>query len=206
MKINAKRQAHLSELLAYDTKYRNMGALFAGVDEAGRGPLAGSVYAACVVMPENPVILWMDDSKKLSQKRREQVFEEIMEIALFVGVGRASVQEIDRYNILKATRLAMRRAAEGCPATRFLIDAVKDVGLAGEEISVIKGDATSYSIAAASVIAKVSRDREMLTLHALYPQYAFASNKGYGTAAHIAALKEYGPTPQHRQSFIGNFV
>jgi ribonuclease HII len=129
-----------------------------------------------------------------------------MDLALFVGVGRASAEEIDQYNILAATKLAMRRAAEGCPATRFFIDAVKDVGLLGEEIPVIKGDATSYSIAAASIVAKVSRDREMLRLHELYPQYAFDKNKGYGTAAHIAALKEYGPTSQHRQSFIGNFV
>ena len=206
MKINAKRQAHLNNLLAYDKEQRDLGGLFAGLDEAGRGPLAGSVYAACVVMPETPIIHWMDDSKKLSEKRRELVFEEIMDLALFVGIGRASAEEIDKYNILAATKLAMRRAAEGCPATRFFIDAVKDVGLFGEEIPVIKGDATSYSIAAASIIAKVSRDREMLRLHDLYPQYAFDKNKGYGTAAHIAALKEYGPTSQHRQSFIGNFV
>lgn len=182
------------------------GVRFAGMDEAGRGPLAGNVVAACVVMPREPLLLWVDDSKLLSPKRREETYEAILNTAAFVGVGQASPEEIDRYNILEATKMAMRRAAEGAPADVFLIDALSGLGLQGEERGIIHGDALSYSIAAASIVAKVTRDRQMQELDALYPDYGFAQHKGYGTAAHIAALKGNGPCPAHRRSFIGHFV
>ena len=129
-----------------------------------------------------------------------------MQHALYVGIGRCSPADIDRINILEATREAMRRAAAEVPADIFLIDAVKGLGLKGQEIPMIRGDAVSYAIAAASIVAKVTRDREMRQLDSLYPQYGFARNKGYGTAEHIAALKKYGPCPIHRRSFIGHFV
>ena len=176
------------------------------MDEAGRGPLAGNVVAACVVMPKEPLLLWVDDSKKLSPARRETLYDEILSAALFVGVGQAGAAEIDRYNILEATKMAMRRAAENAPADVFLIDAVRGLGLPGEERGIIHGDALCYSIAAASIIAKVTRDRQMDELDRLYPGYGFAKHKGYGTAQHIAALKELGPCPEHRRSFIGHFV
>lgn len=190
-------------LASYDAQYT--GVIVAGMDEAGRGPLAGNVVAACVVMPPEPLILWIDDSKKLSESRREKVFEEIMATALYVGVGQATPQEIDEINILQATKQAMRSAASQVPADLFLIDAVKDLGLDGQEVPIIKGDATSYAIAAASIIAKVTRDRQMLELDKLYPEYGFARNKGYGTAEHVAALKRLGPCPEHRRTFIGHF-
>ena len=202
MSITDRRQKAAS-LLAFDRRYE--GAI-AGMDEAGRGPLAGDVVAACVVMPDEPLIPWIDDSKKLSEYRRELVFDEIMRCALHVGIGRCSPEEIDRINILEATKKAMREAAAMVPASVFLIDAVQGLGLSGREIPLIKGDAASYSIAAASIIAKVTRDREMRRLDALYPQYGFLRNKGYGTAEHIAALRKYGPCPIHRKTFIGHFV
>ena len=180
--------------------------LIAGIDEAGRGPLCGNVTVGCVVMPPEPLLPDVDDSKKLSPKMREQLYREITRTALYWGVGEASPEEIDRLNILEATRLAMRRAAEGIPAELFLIDAVRNVGLKGEEKPIIHGDALSYSIAAASILAKVTRDKEMEELDRLYPGYGFAQHKGYGTAAHIAALKALGPCPAHRRSFIGHFT
>ena len=129
-----------------------------------------------------------------------------MDLALYVGVGRCSPEEIDRINILEATRKAMREAAAQVPADLFLIDAVTGLGLSGREVPLIKGDASSYAIAAASIVAKVTRDREMREMDLKYPQYGFARNKGYGTAEHIAALREFGPCPLHRRSFIGHFV
>ena len=176
------------------------------MDEVGRGPLAGNVVTACVVMPEEPLIVWIDDSKKLSESRREKVYEEILQHALWIGIGEVSPDEIDEINILQATRKAMKAAAEKVPADIFLIDAVTNLGLKGKEIPLIKGDATSYSIAAASIVAKVTRDRQMAEADRLYPEYGFARNKGYGTREHIEALKKYGPCPIHRRSFIGNFV
>lgn len=197
------RLAHAQQLLAHDLQYA--GVVLAGIDEVGRGPLAGNVVTACVVMPPEPVLMWIDDSKKLSESRREKVYEEIMEHALYVGVGQATPEEIDEINILEATKKAMREAAAQVPADVFLIDAVTGLGLNGREVPIIKGDATSYAIAAASIVAKVTRDRQLIELDALYPQYGFARNKGYGTPEHIAALKEYGPCPAHRRSFIRNF-
>lgn len=200
------RKERVVALMATDQLYWDNDIRFAGMDEVGRGPLAGCVMAACVIMPPKPVIEWIDDSKKLSEKRRETVFEEIKKNALFIGVGRAEPEEIDRINILNATKNAMRRAVENCDASIYLIDAVQKLGLNGEEIPIIKGDATSYSIAAASIVAKVLRDREMRLLHETYPMYGFAANKGYGTKAHIEALRAFGPCPLHRRSFIGHFI
>lgn len=196
------RLAHASQLLDHDLQFCGV---VAGIDEVGRGPLAGNVVTACVVMPRDPVIPWIDDSKRLSEPRREKVYEEIMKHALYVGVGQASPEEIDQINILEATKRAMREAASKVPADVFLIDAVTGLGLNGTEVPIIKGDATSYAIAAASIVAKVTRDRQLVELDRLYPVYGFARNKGYGTPEHIAALKAFGPCPAHRRSFIRNF-
>lgn len=200
------RTERAESLMAYDRQYRLADIIVAGMDEVGRGPLAGNVVTACVVMPEEPLIVWIDDSKKLSESRREKVYEEILQHALWIGIGEVSPDEIDEINILQATRKAMKAAAEKVPADIFLIDAVTNLGLKGKEIPLIKGDATSYSIAAASIVAKVTRDRQMAEADRLYPEYGFARNKGYGTREHIEALKKYGPCPIHRRSFIGNFV
>ena len=192
-------------LAATDTPFWSQGLVVAGMDEVGRGPLAGNVVVACVAMPKDPLIEWVDDSKKLSESRREKVYQQILDTALYIGVGQATSEEIDEINILQATKKAMRQAAEQVPADVYLIDAVTNLGLKGMEIPIIKGDATSYSIAAASIVAKVIRDRQMIQLDEIYPQYGFARNKGYGTAEHIAALKVLGPCPYHRRSFIKNF-
>lgn len=196
------RFAHAQMLIAHDAQFVGV---VAGIDEVGRGPLAGNVVTACVVMPSDPVLQWIDDSKKLSEMRREKVFEEIMTHALYVGIGQATPEEIDRINILEATKKAMRDAASQVPADIFLIDAVTGLGLNGQEVPIIKGDATSYAIAAASIVAKVTRDRQLIELDKQYPEYGFARNKGYGTPEHIAALKAIGPCPAHRRSFIRNF-
>ncbi len=201
-----KRQQRLMELIKTDEPLWAMGVLFAGMDEAGRGPLAGNVVAACVAMPPEPLLEWVDDSKKLSPKRREIVYEQIIKTALYVGVGEATPAEIDRINILNATKEAMRRAAANVPAKLFLIDALQGLGLNGEERGIIHGDALCYAIAAASIVAKVTRDRQMEKLEEQYPAYGFLQHKGYGTPPHIAALKDYGPCPAHRRSFIGSFV
>lgn len=202
-KIDRKEKVRL--LAATDEPFWTQGLVVAGMDEVGRGPLAGNVVVACVAMPREPLIEWVDDSKKLSEGRREKVYQQILDTALYIGVGQATPEEIDEINILQATKKAMRQAAEQVPADVYLIDAVANLGLKGAEIPIIKGDATSYSIAAASIVAKVIRDRQLIQLDEIYPQYGFARNKGYGTAEHIAALKEYGPCSYHRRSFIRNF-
>ncbi len=186
----------------HDLSLWERGLVFAGIDEAGRGPLLGCVVAACVVMPRTPRVPGVFDSKALGEKQRERLYAQIAGAALFIGVGRAEAAEIDRVNILQATRLAMRRAAEGAPAPLFLVDAVGNIGLPGEERPIVRGDATSYSIAAASLVAKVTRDREMRELDARYPQYGLARNKGYGTKEHLAALRAFGLCPEHRRSFL----
>lgn len=200
------RKARAAELQGFDMQYNIGGIVLAGMDEVGRGPLAGNVVTACVVMPQEPLLMWVDDSKKLSEIRREKVYEEILSAALYVGIGQIGPHEIDEINILQATRKAMRMAAENVPADVFLIDAVTGLGLKGKEIPIVKGDAKSYSIAAASIVAKVVRDRQMRELDQLYPQYGFSRNKGYGTQEHILALRKYGPCPEHRNSFIGHFI
>lgn len=199
-------QERLNELTQVDLPLWAAGRAFAGIDEAGRGPLAGPVVAACVVMPPQPLLPGVDDSKKLSEKRREALFEGVRGCARFVGVGVATAREIDELNILQATRLAMARAAQGAPCALFLVDAIDRLDVPGEVRGIIHGDALCYSIAAASIIAKVTRDRMMRELDARYPQYGFAAHKGYGTRAHIEALRTLGPCPEHRRSFIGRFV
>lgn len=199
-------QERLNELTQVDLPLWAAGRAFAGIDEAGRGPLAGPVVAACVVMPPQPLLPGVDDSKKLSEKRREALFDAVHGCARFVGVGVATAREIDELNILQATRLAMARASHGAPCDLFLVDAIDRLDVPGEVRGIIHGDALCYSIAAASIIAKVTRDRMMRELDARYPQYGFAAHKGYGTRAHIEALRALGPCPEHRRSFIGRFV
>ena len=198
--------ARLAELSATDREIWNTGRAFAGIDEAGRGPLAGPVAAACVVMPPEPLLLYVDDSKKVTEKRREMLYDRIMETAVYARVVLASPEEIDRVNILNATKRAMEEAAKDAPCDLFLVDAIDTLRVPGETRGIIHGDAVCYSIAAASILAKVTRDRLMREMDRQYPQYGFAKHKGYGTAQHIAALKEYGPCPAHRRSFIGHFV
>ena len=175
----------------------------AGVDEAGRGPLAGPVVAAAVILPVRCRLIGVDDSKQLSVSERDRLYTVILERAVLVGVGSATAEEIDQINILEATKLAMRRAlAELSPAPDYvLIDAVSLTGVAMPVRPIIKGDALSLSIAAASIVAKVTRDRLMAQFHVVYPQYNFLSHKGYGTEEHLARLAEYGPSPIHRRTF-----
>lgn len=201
-------QERLSEISARDASLWAQGVVFAGIDEAGRGPLAGPVAAGCVVMPEAPLLPGINDSKKIAEKRREALYEQILQTAVFAGVGLASVEEIDALNILEATKLAIARAAEGAPCGLFLVDGVWPGGLPvpGECRAIVQGDASCYSIAAASILAKVARDRIMRALDEEYPQYGFASHKGYGTAAHIEAIRVHGPCPAHRPLFVRNFV
>lgn len=183
-------------------------ALICGIDEAGRGPLAGPVVAGAAILPKDQTILYLNDSKKLSEKRREELFLEVKEKALYWSVGMASPERIDEINILQATYEAMRQAISGLGAVPevLLNDAVTIPGITIHQVPIIKGDAKSVSIAAASVLAKVTRDHMMVEYDKIYPEYGFAKHKGYGTAAHIAALKEFGPTPIHRRTFIKNFL
>lgn len=175
-----------------------------GVDEAGRGPLAGPVYAAAVMLPHGLEIPGLDDSKKLSEKKREELFEVITGSALAYGIASASVEEIERLNILGATYLAMNRAvaALGTAPELALIDGNRCAGIDVPCRTIIKGDASCADIAAASILAKVSRDRLMIQMAELYPEYGFEKHKGYGTKDHYAALREFGPSPIHRPSFL----
>ena len=179
-------------------------SLICGVDEAGRGPLAGPVYAAAVILPRDAVIEGLNDSKKLTEKKREALFDVITERALTYGIASASVEEIEELNILNATFLAMNRAIDKLdPIPELaLIDGNRSTGIAMPSRCVVKGDSRCADIAAASILAKVSRDRYMLTLAEKYPQYHFEQHKGYGTKLHYEALREYGPSPEHRPSFL----
>ena len=181
-------------------------ATLAGIDEAGRGPLAGPVVVACCMMPLDVMIDKINDSKKVTEKNREKLFDVIKEKSRY-SIGIVSAETIDEVNILQATKLAMRECLDKIDPKPdlTLIDAVK-LDVPYNTRSIVKGDATSYNIAAASILAKVTRDRIMRELDLLYPKYGFAKNKGYGTAEHIAALKKYGPCPEHRRTFIGHFV
>ena len=181
-------------------------ATLAGIDEAGRGPLAGPVVVAFFMMPLDVMIDKINDSKKVTEKNREKLFDVIKEKSRY-SIGIVSAETIDEVNILQATKLAMRECLDKIdPKPELtLIDAVK-LDVPYNTRSIVKGDATSYNIAAASILAKVTRDRIMRELDLLYPEYGFAKNKGYGTAEHIAALKKYGPCPEHRRTFIGHFV
>ncbi len=178
------------------------GRRVAGIDEVGRGPLAGPVVTACVCIPEDRLVLGVDDSKKLSEKRREALFPLLLEAADYAETCFLGPDVIDGINILNATRQAMETCAAGFRGGLFLVDAVQGLRLPGEARALVHGDALSYMIGAASIVAKVARDRYMIGLDAKYPMYGFARNKGYGTAEHIAALKRYGPCPEHRRSFI----
>ena len=182
------------------------GHVIAGMDEVGRGPLAGPVVTACVCMDAEHLIPGVNDSKKVAEKKRDALYERIMAEARYVKLGWRDPQVIDEVNILNATRQAMEECAADFTGSIILIDAVQGLRLPCESRAIIHGDATSYMIAAASIVAKVTRDRYMVELDKKYPMYGFARNKGYGTAEHIAALKQYGPCPEHRRSFIGKFV
>ena len=176
----------------------------AGVDEVGRGPLAGPVVTAAVILPKDFSLIGVDDSKKLSPKRRDELFEQIKEAAVCWAIGRREPDRIDEINILEATKEAMLDAIKALPVKpdHVLIDAVRLPGLDLPQTSIIKGDARSVSIAAASILAKVTRDREMVEMAEKYPGYAFESNKGYGTAAHYEGLRKLGPCPIHRKTFL----
>ncbi len=202
----AAELARIEALKEYEKKYADF-SYICGIDEVGRGPLAGPVVAAAVILPKDCDILYINDSKKLSEKRREALYDEIMEKAVAVGIGMRSPARIDEINILQATYEAMREAIAKLPVqpTLLLNDAVTIPGVDIKQVPIIKGDAKRISIGAARSSAKVARGRLMVQYDALFPAYAFASNKGYGTAAHIAALKEFGATPIHRQTFIKNF-
>ena len=178
------------------------GLRVAGIDEVGRGPLAGPVVAACVIIPADKLITGVDDSKKLSEARREALYGLIMDAAEYAEFGWVEPEMIDEINILNATRLAMERAARGATGAFFIVDALEGLALPGTSRAVVHGDAEVYMIAAASVVAKVERDRYMVKLAEAYPCYGFERNKGYGTAEHIRAIIEHGPCPAHRRSFI----
>lgn len=197
----------IEELKKYEKQYAEF-SYICGIDEAGRGPLAGPVVAGAVVLPKNCDILYINDSKKLSEKKREELYDVIMEKALSVGVGFATPERIDEINILQATYEAMREAVSKLAIQPELLlnDAVTIPGLSVKQVPIIKGDAKSISIGAASIIAKVTRDRLMKEYDGIFPEYGFASHKGYGAQTHIEALKKYGPCPIHRKTFITHFV
>lgn len=207
MEALKKEDLRLEQMHFYEKKYQAYSCI-AGIDEAGRGPLAGPVSAAAVILPEDCRILYLNDSKKLSEKLREQLFDEIMEKAVSVGVGLVSHKRIDEINILQATYEAMREAVSQLdPEPELLLnDAVTIPGIRILQAPIIKGDAKSVSIAAASVIAKVTRDRLMREYDKMYPEYGFEKNKGYGSKEHIEALKRYGLSEIHRRTFTKNFL
>ena len=207
LKLLEKEAARIESLCVYEEQYKRY-EYICGIDEAGRGPLAGPVVAGAVILPKGSRILYINDSKQLSEKKREELYEIIMEEAVSCRTGYASPERIDEINILQATYEAMRNAVSGLsPAPTLLLnDAVTIPGLSVRQVPIIKGDAKSISIGAASIIAKVTRDRIMREYDKIYPEYGFAENKGYGSAAHIAALRKYGPTPIHRRSFIKNIL
>ncbi len=197
----------IENMCVYEKKY-SQAQYICGIDEVGRGPLAGPVVTCAVILPKDCRILYVNDSKKLSEKKREELYSILMKQALDVSIGVESPEKIDEINILQATYSAMRKSIEGLKYKPdiVLVDAVTIPGISYKQEPIIKGDAKSISIAAASIIAKVTRDRMMADYDKLYPDYDFASNKGYGTEKHIQALKEKGASPIHRKSFITNFI
>ena len=202
-----KERARIETMKVYEKEYESHGWI-CGIDEVGRGPLCGPVVASAVILPKDCQILYLNDSKKLSEKKREELYDVIMEQAIAVGVGMATPQRIDEINILQATYEAMRQAISNLnvkPAV-LLNDAVTIPEVNIPQIPIIKGDAKSVSIAAASIIAKVTRDRMMVEYDRIYPEYDLASNKGYGTKVHMEALKTVGPCEIHRRTFIKNIV
>ena len=204
--LEAER-SRLQKMRFYEDQYREYG-LICGIDEVGRGPLAGPVVAGAVILPADCEILYLNDSKKLSPAKREELYEVICREAVGIGLGFAGPERIDEINILQATYEAMRQAIGKLnPQPDVLLnDAVTIPGVGIRQVPIIKGDAKSVSIAAASIVAKVTRDRLMEEYEKVYPGYGFAANKGYGAATHIEALKKYGPTPIHRRSFLTHFI
>lgn len=202
-----KELARTEKMKEYERKYASC-SWICGIDEVGRGPLAGPVVAGAVILPKDCDILYLNDSKQLSEKRREELYTVIMEKAVSTGLGFVAPERIDEINILQATYEAMREAISKLdPQPEILLnDAVTIPQIAIRQVPIIKGDAKSISIAAASIIAKVTRDRLMVSYDEIYPEYGFASNKGYGAKAHLDALKKYGPTPIHRRTFIKNLL
>ena len=184
------------------------GVVLAGMDEVGRGPLAGPVVVCCAAMPPEPLLEHVNDSKQVSEHRREALFPALTQTALGYSFGWVGVDVIGEINILEATKLAFKQAFDSMPipVTDVLIDAISGLHISARQHSLIHGDALSYSIACASILAKVTRDRYMQEQDALYPNYGFARNKGYGTTEHIAAIRKFGPCPLHRKSFIGKFL
>lgn len=205
-KLIAERE-RIEGLKVYEKRYADCGSI-CGIDEVGRGPLAGPVVAGAVILPKDCDILYINDSKKLSAAKREELYDIIMEKAVAVGIGMVSPKRIDEINILQATYEAMREAISKLKVKPDILlnDAVTIPEVEIRQVPIIKGDAKSISIGAASIVAKVTRDRLMVEYDKIMPEYGFASNKGYGSAEHIAALKVHGPSPIHRTSFIGNFV
>ncbi|MDO4942494.1 MAG: ribonuclease HII [Lachnospiraceae bacterium] len=205
-KLELERQ-RVRGMRVYEEEY-SMCDYICGIDEVGRGPLAGPVVAAAVILPKDCEILYINDSKKLSEKRREELFVEIQEKAIAIGIGMASVETIDEKNILQATYDAMRDAIRKLSVRPDLLlnDAVHIPSVDIPQVPIIKGDAKSISIAAASIIAKVTRDHMMVEFEEVYPGYDFAGNKGYGTQKHIAAIREQGICPIHRKTFVKNFM
>lgn len=200
-----KELARLEQMREYENTYAAC-AMICGIDEAGRGPLAGPVAAGAVILPKDCTLLYLNDSKKLSEKRREELFVQIKEQAVAWCVGIVGPERIDEINILQATYEAMRQAVAGLGVKPDLLlnDAVEIPGVDIMQVPIIKGDAKSVSIAAASILAKVTRDHMMVEYDQLFPDYGFAKHKGYGTAAHVQAIQELGPCPIHRRSFIRN--
>ncbi len=208
--MKEKEEERLRNLKEIEKVFFDKGIEYiAGIDEAGRGPLAGPVVVASVIMPKDSMIEGINDSKKISEKKREKLYDIILEEAVSYGIGIVYQDEIDKINILQATKKGLTEAVEQMKIkpNLIMVDALTGIDTLGIPYkSIIKGDAKCYSISAASIIAKVTRDRIMREWDKVYPQYGFESHKGYGTAKHIAALKEYGPCEIHRRSFIKHFV
>lgn len=202
-----KELARLKAMSAYEEQYASC-SYICGIDEVGRGPLAGPVVAGAVILPKDHTILYLNDSKKLSEKKRELLYDEIMEHAVATGIGMVGPARIDEINILQATYEAMRMAIENLQVKPDILlnDAVTIPEVEIPQVPIIKGDAKSISIAAASIIAKVTRDRLMKEYDQVIPGYDFAGNKGYGTKAHLEGLRRLGPSPIHRRTFIRNYI
>lgn len=205
--VMEKELARTEQMKKYEKEYESCGYI-CGIDEVGRGPLAGPVVAGAVILPKDCDILYLNDSKQLSAKKRDELYDIIMQKAVAVGIGYASHERIDEINILQATYEAMREAISKLQVKPDILlnDAVTIPQVEIQQVPIIKGDAKSISIAAASIVAKVTRDRLMTEYDQVYPEYHFAENKGYGSSAHIEALKKNGPSPIHRRTFIKNFV
>ena len=205
-KLRIERE-RIESIKVYEREYEHLGFV-CGIDEVGRGPLAGPVVAGAVILPKDCDILYINDSKKLTEKKREELYDIIAEKAVAWAVGYASCERIDEINILQATYEAMRQAISNLKQKPDILlnDAVTIPDVDIKQVPIIKGDAKSISIGAASIMAKVTRDRLMVKYDEVFPGYGFASNKGYGSAAHIEAIKKLGPCPIHRRSFIGNFI